>query len=521
MSYLVTGQNPVICSDFPDADVIRVEDTFYMVSTTMHFMPGCVILRSYDLINWHICSYVYDKLDSTEGQRLADGKGVYGKGMWAATIRYHEGMFYICFVANDTGKTYIYRSENIEGPWRKNVIEGSFFHDSSILFDDDGRVYIAYGNRNIYITELNSELTAVKEGGLHRLAVTDENKVWLGYEGSHFYKINGKYYLFFIHWPQNSLRTESCFTADSIDGEFTGRDVLCSDLNEWNSGTAQGGIVDTQDGEWYSMVFQDHGAIGRIPVLVPVHWENDFPVFGTDGKAPEQITVKISTEKAQNSPKGYEGLNCNGFFEKSENGETVLKKPWQWNHEPDDELWSGDADKDEYAITSGRLCVNLVQAVNTLTQRTYNIGRCCAEVSLNAADINEGDFAGFCALQGNYGFIGATKENGRLKIVTVEKKKTDKPSGMGSFNDEPGMRTAEAEGSEKVRFRMEFDFSKGQDTVRFMYACGDNREMTYLGDPKKLFFTLDHFTGCRVGMFLFSTVQTGGRAVFSDFRFCE
>ena len=112
-------ENPVIWSDYPDIDVICVEDTYYMVSTTMHFMPGAVILRSYDLCHWEILSYVFDTLDSTEGQTLSDGMGVYGKGMWAASLRYYKGVFYVCFVANDTGRTYLYQAENICGPWKK------------------------------------------------------------------------------------------------------------------------------------------------------------------------------------------------------------------------------------------------------------------------------------------------------------------------------------------------------------------------------------------------------------------
>ena len=111
-----TVQNPILWTDYPDLDVIRVEDTYYMVSTTMHFMPGAVILRSYDLLHWEIASYVYDTLDSTPAQRLQGEKTIYGQGMWAASIRRHNGKFYICFVANDTHKTYLYQSETIEGP---------------------------------------------------------------------------------------------------------------------------------------------------------------------------------------------------------------------------------------------------------------------------------------------------------------------------------------------------------------------------------------------------------------------
>ena len=136
-----TSSSYIIPADFPDPDIIRVDDTYYMVSTTMHFMPGCVILRSHNLVDWEHAAYVYDELEATEKETLADNKGAYGKGMWAACIRYHKGKFYISFVANDTGKTYLFTSEKIEGPWQRSEIKG-FFHDMSLLFDDDGRNYL-------------------------------------------------------------------------------------------------------------------------------------------------------------------------------------------------------------------------------------------------------------------------------------------------------------------------------------------------------------------------------------------
>lgn len=155
--------NPITRLDYPDPDVIRVGDTYYLVSTTMHFMPGCEILRSYDLCHWEHAAFVYDRLDSTPAQRLEGEENIYGKGMWAASIRYHRGVYYICFVANDTHKTYLYTASRVEGPWEKHYVEG-FYHDCSLLFDDDDRVYIAYGNKNIYITELKSDLSGPVQG---------------------------------------------------------------------------------------------------------------------------------------------------------------------------------------------------------------------------------------------------------------------------------------------------------------------------------------------------------------------
>ena len=112
-----TSSSYIIPADFPDLDIIRVEDTYYMVSTTMHFMPGCVILRSYNLVDWEHAAYVYEELEATPSETLSDNKGAYGKGMWAASLRYHQGKFYVSFVANDLHKTFLFTADKIEGPY--------------------------------------------------------------------------------------------------------------------------------------------------------------------------------------------------------------------------------------------------------------------------------------------------------------------------------------------------------------------------------------------------------------------
>ena len=281
MSKLISGTNPILRMDFPDPDVIFVDGVYYMISTTMHFLPGGQILRSYDLLAWEHAAYVFDYLDGTDAQKLSSGKYIYGKGMWAASLRYHKGIFYVVFVCNDTQKTYLYRAEKVDGPWRKSEIEG-FYHDCSLLFDDDGRTYIVYGNRQIYLTELNEDLTGPKEGGLSRLIVSDSGETRLGFEGSHLYKINGRYYLFFIHsLKERWRRVEACFSSDSLEGEFTGGDILNDDMGFRDSGVAQGGIVCGVDGIWNAILFQDSGAVGRIPVVVPVIWDGKKIVFGT------------------------------------------------------------------------------------------------------------------------------------------------------------------------------------------------------------------------------------------------
>ncbi|MDE7299558.1 MAG: glycoside hydrolase 43 family protein [Lachnospiraceae bacterium] len=535
--------NPILKLDYPDLDVIRVEDTYYMISTTMYFMPGGAILRSYDLVHWEIAAYLYDILEDTPAARLADGRNIYGQGMWAASLRFHEGTFYACFVANDTGKTYLYRSERIEGPWRKSCIKG-FYHDCSLLFDD-GHVYIAYGNTDIWLTELDEELTGPKPGGLHRLLVSDNrSRVGLGYEGSHLYKINGKYYLFLIHWPNHGTRrrTEACFVSDSLTDTFIGRDIMDDDMGYFNAGVAQGGVVDTPDGHWYAMLFQDYGALGRIPVLVPVDFDDSFPVLGNGGKVPRKLKLTSTRPGYTYSPL-YGGDDF--VYRPGPDGKVRLKAFWQWNHIPNDALWSVTVKKDDaeneaeadrghgyYTITSGQLASNVTQAVNTLTQRLAG-PRSLVTVTLDGSGLNDGDFAGLVALQGCYALVGLTRENGQYYVVMLERNPEEEPLPRGTKPDYNAVETARAAvSSPVVALRLDACFENQRDEVCFFYAEADGTAdkavsamdaaapvFQPIGDAHRLYFRLDHFTGCRAGLFLYSTAVTGGKASFSDFRF--
>ncbi len=505
--------NPITRLDYPDPDVIRVGDTYYLVSTTMHFMPGCEILRSYDLCHWEHAAFVYDRLDSTPAQRLEGEENIYGKGMWAASIRYHKGVYYICFVANDTHKTYLYTASRVEGPWEKHYVEG-FYHDCSLLFDDDDRVYIAYGNKNIYITELKSDLSGPVQGGLHRLAVSDEGHPSLGYEGTHFYKINGKYYLFFIHSRRDCWkRVEACFVADSLTGEFTGGDVLDDDRGYCGQGVAQGGIVDTPEGKWYAMLFQDSGAVGRIPVLVPVSWENDYPVFGEAGRVPAQFVVASTRLEHVYNP-----------LVESDDFKGAFKSCWQFNHEPDLALVEQDREKGIWRVRTDKVCGNLTQARNMITQRMRYPG-CAGEVTVDGSGLREGDYAGICALQGCYGFVGITRREGRL-YLTVRAVAGQEGAVKPLDAEERSEREQAAvplEGN-AVRLKLEADFTEMRDMAAFYYRkadAGEEEPWTEIGTGHKLYFRLDHFTGCRFGLVMYSTREPGGQAEFGNFVYRE
>lgn len=501
--------NPLTRLDYPDPDVIRVEDTYYMVSTTMHFMPGCEILRSYDLRNWEHLAYVYDKLDSTPAQRLEGEENIYGKGMWAASLRYHQGMYYICFAANDTHKTYLYTARQPEGPWEKRYIKG-FFHDCSLLFDDDGKKYIVYGNREIWLTQLKEDLSGPLEGGLHRLLLDDKDNPNLGYEGSHLYKIKGRYYLFLIHSrPDRWRRTEACFAADSLESEFKGGDVLDDDFGFQDSGVAQGAIVDTPDGRWYAIQFQDRGAVGRIPFLIPVEWNDEYPVFGYEGKIPEEFPVESTRP-------GYAYAPLVG----SDDFKGELKSYWQFNHEPDPALICHDKKAGTWQVHTDKVCDCLLQARNMLTQRMLWPG-CAAEVTVDGSGLKEGDFAGLCALQACFGFVGLVRRDGGLFVVV----RTVEPGESGKMPPENELERewiAVAVEEKPIVLKLEADFSSGKDVCAFYYKEKDFQgRWQKTGPEHQLRFGLDHFCGCRFGLVVYSTKEAGGSASFSYFVYSE
>lgn len=362
-----TAVNPLIYADVPDMSMVRVDDTYYMSSTTMHMVPGVPIMKSKDLVNWELVSYAYDRLtDDVPAMNLDDGQNTYGRGSWASCIRYHKGMYYVSTFAQTTGKTYFFMTRDIEkGPWKRVEFAPSC-HDHTFFFDEDGRNYLIYGNGKLFIAELEADLSGLKTGTervlLENASAPAGGDIMLGAEGSQLFKVDGRYYLFNITWPRNGMRTVVVHRADKITGPYEGRVVF------QDRGIAQGGLVDTPDGRWFAYLFQDCGAVGRIPYLVPVQWEDGWPVLGVNGVAPDKLELPAG--------KGLiPGIVCSDEFVRKA-GEADLPLVWQWNHNPDNALWSVSARKGYLRLTTGRLESSFMQAKGTLTQRT--IGPVCS-----------------------------------------------------------------------------------------------------------------------------------------------
>lgn len=493
------AKNPIIFADVPDISMIRVGKNYYMSSTTMHMSPGIPIMKSNDLVNWKMLGYVYDTLANISSLNLTDGKGTYGRGSWASCIRYHKGLYYITTFAQTTGKTHIYTTKDMDkGLWNAVSFAPSL-HDHSLFFDDDGKVYMIYGNGKIKIIELNADVTGIKKGGLDQTIIENASapagtNIMLGAEGSQVFKVNSKYYLFNIAWPRGGMRTVIVHRADKITGPWEGR-VALQDL-----GVAQGGLIDTPDGRWFAYLFRDFGGVGRIPYLVPVKWENGWPVLGENGKVPETLDLPVS--------KGLiRGIVHSDEFSRKK-GEAALPLVWQWNHNPDNALWSVTARKGFLRLKTGRIDTSFVLARNTLTQRTIG-PESSGVTSLDVSNMKEGDVAGLGLLQKNYGLVGVKVDHGRKSIVMVSAN-SGKPIDIEQI---PLVQNT-------VYLKAECNFRNRTDIAHFFYSL-DGKSWSSIGEPLKMPYTIPHFMGYRFGLFNYATHQIGGYVDFDYFRISD
>ena len=488
--------NPLIWADIPDMSVVRKDSTYYMSSTTMHMNPHVPIMKSRDLVNWEIISYALDTLGNTGAFTLSNGRNDYGRGSWASSLRFHDSTWYVSTFSHTTGRTYISSTGDIEkGPW-KTVSFSPCFHDNTLFFDDDGRIYIVYGTGKLKLIELNENASGVKPGAVERVIIENASapagdNIMLPAEGSQLFKINGTYYLFNIAWPRGGMRTVIIHRAINITGPWTGRLVL------QDKGVAQGGIVDTPEGKWFAYLFRDFGSVGRIPYLVPVTWIDGWPFPGKNGHVPDTLDLP--------SGRGpIPGIVISDDFLRRK-GEPPLPLAWQWNHNPDNSLWSLTERPGFLRLKSSRRDTIFTQARNTLTQRTFG-PECSGSTLVDISRMKDGDFAGLALLQKKFGQVGVIVGKGKAFVIMV--------------NAQTGTPITEEilpVNAKEVYLKTECDYRDLADTGYFFYSL-DGKKWTPVGTPLKMEYSMPHFMGYRFGLFFYSTENPGGSADFDWFR---
>jgi beta-xylosidase len=331
-----TYMNPVLHADYSDPDVVRVGDDYYMVSSSFNHAPGLPVLHSKDLVNWTLIGHALKRQPPFDHF----SKVQHGNGVWAPSIRYHKGEFYIYYPDPDFG-IYLTKAKNITGPWSDPVLVegGKGLIDPCPLWDDNDKVYLVHafaGSRAgiksiIVVKELNSAGTKV---------ISDAVMVFDGHvtdptiEGPKFYKRNGWYYIFA---PGGGVSTgwQTVLRSKNIYGPYERKVVLHQGSTTIN-GPHQGAWVDTKTGEHWFLHFQDKEAYGRIVHLQPMKWVNDWPVIGVDKDGDgtgEPVLVYKKPDVGKTHPIATP-IDSDDF----DNGYS-LGLQWQWQANPQPTWW--------------------------------------------------------------------------------------------------------------------------------------------------------------------------------------
>ncbi len=338
-----TYKNPIIHADYSDPDAIRVGNDYYMISSSFNQVPGLPILHSKDLVNWQLIGHALKKLPSPHFDTVQHGGGV-----WAPSIRYHEGEFYIYYPDPDYG-IYLIKAKNIAGPWSEPILveAGKGMIDPCPLWDETvanvsngwgGKVYLVHayaGSRAgiksiIVVKELNKHGTKVISDGV---MVYDGHEADPTIEGPKFYKRNGYYYIFA---PAGGVSTgwQTVLRSKNVFGPYERKVVLDKGTTNIN-GPHQGAWVTTQTGEDWFLHFQDKDAYGRVVHLQPMKWVNDWPVIGADKDGdnkgePVLFYKKPNVTRPNGSSGRSKAFSIITPTESDEFNSTKLVLQWQW-----------------------------------------------------------------------------------------------------------------------------------------------------------------------------------------------
>lgn len=479
------ARNPLFWADYPDPDIIRVGEYYYLVTTTMHLMPGCPIMRSKDLQHWETVSYVFDQLNDTPAYDLKDGATKYGQGQWATSLRYHKGMFYVLFVTNGVPGTFIYSTDDPTKGWKLHSHLKGFYHDASLFFDDDDRVYVFSGSGSVDITELEADLSKEKEDGFKRhLEVQDVDDNGL-LEGSRVIKKDGYYYLIMISWPRTG-RHQLAYRARTLNGRWEKRDILTDNFDRFGN-VGQGTVVDGKNGEWYGVIFQDRGGVGRILTLSPCRWIDGWPIIGD--------------EEGQVTP-------CDEV--------STVTLDRQWNHNPDKTAFTYNAKKRTLELRTNQLSDHIYSARNTLSWRMWG-PKCGDVVCLDISKMKDGDHAGFAAFNGDSGLLKIIKDGNKTYLAMTEESVVLDNKKVVTDVKVTERERIDITGCKKIWLNIQGDFNLGQDMATFSYSL-DNKTFQPIGQPFKMRFDYRRvFMGTRFAVFNFATKQKGGKVTVLDF----
>ncbi|MFC6084224.1 family 43 glycosylhydrolase [Sphaerisporangium aureirubrum] len=493
-----TYNNPVVWQDFPDVDIIRVDDAYYMSSSTFHYSPGAPILRSYDLVNWEFAGHSVPSLDFGNKYSL-NGDRAYVDGIWASAFghRKSNNQFY-WLGCIDFARTYVYSASAVEGPWQQRSVINNCYYDAGLLVDDNDTMYVAYGNSNISVAQLSADGTSQVRA--QQVFSTPSSVGTL--EGARFYKRNGAYYIWLTR-PANGQ-----YVLKSTNGPFGPyemRQVLLNMPSPISGGGVphQGGLVQTQNGDWYYMAFVDAYPGGRVPAMAPITWTSDgWPVVTTvnGGWGATYPRPNLPAPPRQVKP-----LTGTDTF-----SGTALGPQWEWNHNPDTTRYQVN---NGLRLQTATVTNDLYNARNTLTHRTQGPSS-TATIELDYSTMRDGDRSGLAILRDSSAWIGVRRDNGATRVVMTNGLTMN--SSWNTTGTGTEVASAAVSGG-RIWLRANADIRPGTGRqARFSYST-DGVNFTSFGSALTLGNAWQFFPGHRFGIFNYATQALGGAVTVRRF----
>ncbi|HKP70727.1 MAG TPA: glycoside hydrolase 43 family protein, partial [Pyrinomonadaceae bacterium] len=420
-----TYKNPIIFSDYSDPDVVRVGDDFYMTASSFNSIPGLPILHSKDLVNWRIINHAIRELEP----RDVFSRPQHGGGVWAPSIRYNKGEFYIYYGDPDFG-IFMTKTKDPAGEWSKPILvrEAKGWIDPCPLWDDDGNAYLVHafaGSRAgiksiLVVNKMSPDGTKLLDDGV---MVFDGHESHPTIEGPKFYKRDGYYY---ISAPAGGVPTgwQLVLRSKNVYGPYEEKIVLAQGKTAIN-GPHQGALIDTPDGKesWF-IHFQDRGAYGRIVHLQPAVWKNGFPVIGSDpdGDGTGEPVLRFKKPNTGRVSPIETPIDSDEF------NDATLGRQWQWHANPRPEWAFAYPQRGVLRMNSVQLpdgYKNLWELPNLLLQK-FPAEEFTATAKVKLTPRFDGEKFGMVVMGLDYSYIGVTWKSGKLYFAHSSARDADK-----------------------------------------------------------------------------------------------
>lgn len=515
--------NPILNADYPDSDVVRHGDKYYMISSKKHNSPGMIILESYDMVNWRIINHVYDSI-SWGKEYNWDRMAGYKRGVWAGDLAFHEGTWY-CYVIDPSHGLFVTTTDDIYGEWTtptKMISQKKVADDPSVFWDYENKEAWLVANIGRSRTKEDKDKylykNAIFKMSWDGLSLEDEGTVFYkgpGAEASKIYRVNDQWFIFLSEWSmtpdgdkedrkQIALRSKT----NSIYGPYD-KKVLLEKGNGFERSCSQGSLNQAPDGSWwyFHQLIQNIDAPfqGRPQCLQPVEWVNGWPIIGEDMDK-DGIGEPLRRYKMPNiiAPEKLK-IQTSDDFSSSE-----LGHQWEWNHNPRDSHWSLTERTGWLRLKASTLvplsnyyyhkgASSFWRASNTLSQRIMGTKAGISSAKFDVSGMTQGQRAGYARFAGVSHLIGVKMDaEGNRNLFFMDDKGT------------------EIDGPSIEKAIIYFKSTNSGNSASFEYSY-DNKNFERFGPEFELVF--GRWSGDRLGVFCWNDIEDSGNVDIDWFEY--